>query len=87
MPYVEARERRARHTCEEPGEALPRLTGSPVARGGEGTRDAGASLGETASAVPTAGWKYLASEELVPVDGVVPFPVELAEHFERLPHP
>ena len=26
----------------------------------ESTRDAGASLGETASAVPTAGWKYLA---------------------------
>ena len=34
-----------------PGEALPRLTGCPLSRGGEGTRE---SLGETASAVSTA---------------------------------
>ena len=48
--------------ADDPRPGTPRLTGPPLARGGgEGTRDAGASLGETASAVFTAGWKYLAS--------------------------
>ena len=47
-----ASDRESKH--DRAGEALPRLTGFPLARRGGGNPDAGASLGETAAATLAA---------------------------------